>query len=47
MGYCVWDREKGGPANSYRYQSRRMAQKWADARNRDAGTLDRFYVKEL
>jgi len=47
MGYSVWDKEKGGPSSRRIYQSRIMAQKWADARNKDAGTADRFYVKEM
>jgi hypothetical protein len=47
MGFTVWDRVKGGPANPVRYWTKRNAEKARDRFNAKAGETDRYYVKEL
>ena len=47
MGYTVWDREKGGPANRTRYYTHYNAAKACARLNAVAGSMGRFYIKEL
>lgn len=51
MGYTIWDRSKGGPANRTRYWTHFKAVKACERMNAKAfaatGTNDRYYVKEL
>lgn len=47
MGYCVWDREKGGPANRTRYYTHYNAAKACQRLNDKHNAIARFYIKEL
>lgn len=45
--YTVWDREKGSPAINRRYATHYSAAKKCARLNEKAGTLARYYIKEL
>lgn len=47
MGYSIWDRELGGPATGKRYVTHFAAAKACKKLNDKAGSIARFYVKEL
>lgn len=51
MGYSIWDRVKGGPANRTRYYTHFRADKRCEMMNSKefaaSGVADRYYVKEL
>lgn len=47
MGYTIWDRVKGGPANRTRYYTRRNAAKACARLNARSSEPCRFYIKEL
>jgi len=47
MGYSIWDREKGGPASRKRYHTHYSAEKACRRMNEKAGSMGRYYVKEL
>lgn len=47
MGYSIWDREKGGPANRVRYETHYRAAKACQKLNDKHNTIGRFYIKEM
>ena len=47
MGFTVWDREKGGPARTTLYHTRKRAEAVAAHLNGKHDADDRFYVKGL